>query len=233
MTSLRHLAAVLALAPALIAGAQQTHSASSPAGDAVWMKSFAAPCSEAPCPIHGVGNENRLSNDRRLHPSLQSWFHQKEWFFSETHNFMPVADIVSTFIGVPGSAILDADRYVTADGCVPHTCDVLRGMLWVDTGSHPATAIFAATDAIDSVDYTKQIYADQFHLWLFVSNNRRPATSLPPQFLTSLKRWHEVNEANGYKQDIALVTIVQPNGGQLDITYSNLFTQRNGPGAKQ
>jgi hypothetical protein len=233
MNQLRSIAAALALAPALIAGAQQTHAASSPAGDATWMKPFAAPCNGGACPSHGVGEENRLSNDQRLLPLLRSSLHQKEWFFSQTHNFMPVSDIVSTFIGVPGSAILDDDRYVTADGCVPHTCDILRGMLWIDTGAHPATLIFAATDSIDSVDYSKHIYADQFHLWLFVSGNRRPPTALPPEFLSSLKRWHDVNEANGYKQDIALVTIVQPDGGQIDLTYSNLFIQRNKPGAKQ
>jgi hypothetical protein len=154
-------------------------------------------------------------------------------FFSETHKIMPVADIVSYFIGVPGNAILDGDRYVTADGCVPHTCDILRGMLWIDTGTRPATVIFAATDTVDSVDYSKQIYEEQFHLWLFDSNNHRPVSSLPPAFLSSLKRWHQVNEANGYKQDIALVTIVQPDGAQLDITYSNLISKRNAPGAKQ
>ena len=233
MNSLRSIAAALALSPTLLACAQQKHAPSSPAGDAIWMKSFAAPCNSTPCPLHGVGDENRLSNDQRLLPLLRSSLHQKQWFFSQTHNFMPVAEMVSTFIGVPGSAILDADRYVTADGCVPHTCDVLRGMLWIDTGAHPATLIFAATDAIDSVDYTKQIYQDQFHLWLFVSNNRRPPTTLPPEFLSSLKRWHDVNEANGYKQDIALVTIVQPDGGQTDLSYSNLFTQRAAPGAKK
>lgn len=231
MNLLYSIAAALALAPALFAGAQ-TH-ASSSQGDTAWMRSFAAPCDTTPCPLHGVGNENRISTDRRLHPLLQPSLHQKEWFFSETHNFMPVADIVSYFIGVPGNAILDDGRYVTADGCVPHTCDILRGMLWVDTGTKPASLIFAATDPIDSADYAKHIYEDQFHLWLFVSNNHRPVSALPPEFLSSLKRWREVNEANGYKQDIALVTIVQPDGGQSDITYSNLFTQRTRTGAKQ
>jgi hypothetical protein len=235
MNPLRSIAAALALAlaPVLFAGAQQAHAASSSQSDATWMKSFAAPCNSTPCPLHGVGDENRLSNDRRLLPLLRSSLPQKQWFFSETHNFMPVADSVSTFIGVPGSAILDDGRYVTADGCVPHTCDVLRGMLWIDTGARPATLFFAATDAIDSVDYTKQIYGDQFHLWLFVSNNRRPSNMLPPEFLRSLKRWHDVNEANGYKQDIALVTIVHPDGRQIDLTYSNLFIQRNRSGAKK
>lgn len=232
MNSLHSIAAALTLASALFTSAQQTHATNSP-GDAAWMKSFAVPCTSIPCPLHGFGDENRLSTDRRLRPLLRSSLHQKEWFFSETHNFMPVADIVSTFIGVPGNAILDGDRYVTADGCVPHTCDILRGMLWVDTGIHPATVIFAATDAVDSVDYTKQIYTDQSHLWLFVSNNRGSPKALPPEFLSSLKRWHDVNLANGYKQDIALVTIVQPNGGQTDLTYSSLYIQRNVPGAKQ
>ena len=233
MNSLHHLAAAIALAPALFAVAQQTHAASAHAGDATWTKSFAAPCTTTPCPLHGVGEENKLSTDRRLRPLLRSSLHQKEWFFSETHNFMPVADIVSTFIGVPGNAVLDDDRYVTADGCVPHTCDILRGMLWVDTSAEPATVIFAATDAVDSVDYAKQIYKDQFHLWLFVSGNRWPTAALPQEFLSSLKRWHDINDANGYKQDIALVTIVQPDGGQIDLTYSKLFLQRNSTGAKQ
>jgi len=232
MNSLRSIAAASVLAPALFAGAQQTHAASSP-GDATWMKSFAASCNSTPCPLDSVGEENRLSNDRRLLPLLRSSLHQKQWIFSETHNFMPVSDMVSTFIGVPGNAILDDNRYVTADGCVPHTCDILRGMLWVDTATRPAELIFAATAYVDSVDdYTEDSY-QEFHLWLFVSSNRRTASALPPEFLSSLKRWHDVNQANGYEQSIALVTIVQPDGGQIDVTYSNLFIQRNRTGAKQ
>ncbi len=199
--------------------------------DAQWVKSFAAPCDAAVCAKSGInadnkiGKENALNTDPRWSALLHASLRQRQWFFNE-HGFTPLADLAQTFMGVPGNALLDEDRYVTADGCYPHLC-VLRGMVWVDTGANPAKVIFVATDLINDLD------ADpgQLHLWIF-ANGRLDFARLPPDFLL-LKRWHDTNEAHGYKETIAFVTFVQPNGGQSDLAYSMLFHPWKQPGVKK
>lgn len=222
------LAATLCLLTLASARAQKTAPL-----DAAWVKSFAAPCGSTSCignPEDPIGKENSLSNDRRLLPLLRSAFPQKQWFLSDHHKFTPVADVIQEFIGVPGNAILDDGRYVTADGCFPHVCDIFRGMLWIDTSTHPADLIFVATNNIEDAN----AYPSPWHLWLFVSSsNHRTSQALPPAFLTSLKRWQDANQAQGYKEDIPFATLVQPDGGQSDLTYSNLFDKRNHPGVRK
>ena len=219
-------------APLLLALALSSYSVAqttTPSSNAAWTRAFAAAWRDIPATppiVHNQGRENALNGDPRFLPLLKSFFPQHQWFWFDRYKFTPVANLVNTFIGVPGNAILDDDRYVTADGCVPHDCND-RGMLWIDTGTQPATLIFVATGMVASVQG-----GEQTRLWLFASKHM-DFQNLPPAFLSSLERWHIDNVANGYKEDILLATLVQPNGQQVDLTYPTLYYKKNQPGAKK
>ena len=204
-------------------------------GDAAWAKMYATRCGPATrrCPPSTNGYENAFNGDPRLSTLLKSSFPQHQWFRSDHHKLTPLPDLIQMFIGVPGGLSLDEDRYVTADGCVPHLCDVNRGMLWIDTGVHPADAIFVATNLV-SGDGSQ----DASHLWIF-SSNKLNWQHLPPSFLISLPRWLSTIAkpgyygTSGYPFNFVLATIVQPNGEMEDITPETLHLRSIEPGAKQ
>lgn len=205
--------------------------------DAVWTKSFATPYQpvspDQSFTQNQQGRENALNGDPRFATLLKDSFHQHQWFWYEHSRLVPIADLIQTFIGVPGKVILNDNRYVTANGCVPHDCGD-RGMVWIDTNIEPATVIFAAAVAVSGGPET--------HLWLFTSKHLNTG-QMQPAFLSSLKHWIEKNNADIdskkdpalaiFKEDIILVTVVQPNGEQDELKYSMLSAAKNELGAKK
>ena len=230
MIPFRSIAAALALAlaPALFAGAQQTHAASSPAEtDAGWVKEFTVQWRKLPFnPNVGQiqGKENALNWDPRFALLLQSSFHQQQWFFEDNDTLAPLADVIQTYVGVPGDALLDQDRFVTVDGCVPHVCED-RGMLWIDTDTQPAQVIFVATDNVNGTGKGP----DQM-LWFF-SSSKLDWNHIPQPFLASLHRWQEKllqqDTANdsAYLDNFLVANLVQPNGKIVTLSPSVLRLQ--------
>jgi hypothetical protein len=188
------------------------------AGSTDWIRTFGVTCGTPDCK---GGRENALNWDTRFTALLQSSFHQKQWFWRDNGTFTPLHDLVRIFIGVPGSVLLDDNRYVTVDGCVPHACDA-RGMLWIDTGVEPATLLFSAMERVSGMNRE-----DQFQLWLFASASVNWG-KLPQNYLASLKRWRDQNAAHGYNERLVIVTLVQPDGQINTITPSSLnFGEKN------
>ena len=209
--------------------AQTKPQAATVPSDASWARGYAVPWQDIPAkPLtdNSQGKESQLLNDPRFTTLLKSSFHQQQWFWFDHHRFTPVSELARLFLGVPGSAILDEGRYLTADGCVPHAC-FDRGLLWIDTGSDPATLLFAATQMIRTADG-----GPDTHLWLFASRHVN-FDDMPPDFLSSLERWHTNDTARGYPEEFTLVTLVQPSGEQVDVTYPTLNYQKNQSGAKK
>lgn len=235
-TRLSFTAAILfSISSVVFATAPSTSAAS--ASDAAWTKSFAVPY-QPNSPDQSFtqsqqGRVNALNGDHRFATLLKDSFHQHQWFWYEHSRLIPIVDLIQTFIGVPGWVILDDNRYVTTNGCVPHACNE-SGMVWIDTASEPATLIFAAAVRVSGGPET--------HLWLFASKHLNTG-QMPPAFLSSLKRWIENNNARTdskkdpalafLKDNIILVTIVQPNGEQDELKYSMLTMQRIELGAKK
>jgi len=207
--------------PSAPAQAAHDRTAANGAGrNAAWTRAFAAP---EPPSTSGtpVGRENRLNNDPRFTSLLRASFPQRQWIWYEHGKLAPLPEMMETFLGVPGNAILDEDRYVTLDGCVPHDCDMDRGMLWIDTGVDPAVLIFAGIDPIGGSPppYT---YTRRSHLWIY-SSEKLSWQKIPAPFLSSLHRWLATIGENryfgtdGYRYDFLLATIVQPNGVMEDL----------------
>jgi hypothetical protein len=114
---------------------------------------------------------------------------------------------------------------------VPHDC-LTNGLLWIDTGSHPATVIFVAEVMINSVKGK-----DKNHLWLYASTPLN-FEDLPPDLLANIRLWHDDIATKNFPQAVTVATIVQPNGRMQDLTYDTLFYKQNEPqypkpGAKQ
>ena len=208
-------------APALAQSAQKpTRPASTK--DATWMRTFAVPFDPQKAEGDELGNENGLTNDPRFEALLKASFSQRQWFWYEHGQLVSTADLIETFIGVPGGAILDEGRYVTADGCVPHDCED-RGMLWIDTGTLPATLIFVGINLVGGSSNSQETS----HLWIF-SSRKLNWQKLPNSFTASLPRWLATiakpgyHGTGGYHYKFALATIVQPNGVTEDITPETL-----------
>jgi hypothetical protein len=242
----RHIIAPLLFASVVsLAHAQTSPKQRSPSGDASWTKIYATDCGTAmkhPCPPSSTGYENEFNGDPRLLPLLQHSLPQREsWWVNGYGGYAPVSSIVQEFIGVPKDLFVDDDRYVTATGCVPHDC-ASNGMLWIDTGTQPATVVFVAEDPIESSTGGAGI-----HLWLYAS---KPLGfgALAPDLLARMQRWHSSLVASvqklpqpdqsSFSQHVSVATLVQPNGRMQDLTYDMLFYKQNepqfhNPGAKQ
>jgi hypothetical protein len=225
-----HIVASIALAAVPCAARPAAHTTIA-ATDASWVRSYAGPAEALPTTAHAPdvqGRENALLWDARFLPLLRSSFPQHQWFWRDHGEFTPLPDLIRTFMGVPGSALLDKDRYVTASGCVPHDCGD-KGMLWIDTGSEPARLVFAATGIVNEGPQRASLPARD-HLWLFCS---RPLNwqKLPLELLSSIRRWNDRTAMAFGPQPFILVTIVQPTGEIVDLAPALL--QLSEPGAKQ
>ena len=231
MTTFSLILASIAFMPGILQAAGQSARTPPATADASWTRSFAVPFD--PKAADDQGRENGLTNDPRFEALLKASFPQRQWFWYEHGRLVSMVDLIETFIGVPGDAILDDGRYITADGCVPHDCVANRGMLWIDSQTHPARLIFSGINIV-SGDASQ----DASRLWIF-SNTKLNWQHLPPSFLASLPRWlaniakPDYKGTNGYRYNFVLATIVQPNGVMEDITPETLHLRSKESGAKQ
>jgi hypothetical protein len=201
--------------------------------NALWIRAYAFPWQEitATWPIdHHQSRENALRTDPRFRPLLKSSFPQHQWFWKDRDRFVPMEDLVKTFIGVPGMTVLDENRYVTVDGCIPNDRGD-KGMLWIDTTTHPTSIIFAATGFININEDDRGGMAARDHLWLFTSTHLN-WQKIPSAFVSSLRRWNQTNTMGLEPIPFILVTIVQPNGEMVDLAPSLLFLSASTNGAK-
>ena len=210
----------------LAAGAQTTYNSPT---DATWAKLYATDCGPAvkhPCPPSTNGYEGEFTGDPRFLALVkQSLPQQESWWVNGYGGSAPISKAVQEFLGEPHNITLDDDRYITADGCVPHAC-MIHGMLWIDTTTKPATVIFVGETLV--AGGLKGESGD--HLYLYTSRKlatyyagKRPIKIFDPQFLRSLARWHDANVSKYDTQKIILATIVWPNGATHDLFWSDLL----------
>ncbi len=207
----------------LLAAPPRPTRAAQPDTGASWARAYATSCPgyKHPCAPSTDGYENAFNGDPRLPGLLKRALPQREsWWVNGHAGSAPVSSIVQEFIGVPGALLVDENRYVTANGCVPHDCPTL-GMLWIDTGMRPATVIFVAELMIEDVKGR-----DANHLWLYTSALQN-FEALPPNFLTSLKRWHNSVPTQYSPQTVTVATLVQPNGRMEDLSFDTLFYKQS------
>lgn len=191
--------------------------------DLSWVREFANPSRGS-----GERRENLLNFDRRFRGLLVSSLPQQQRFWRDHGRFPSLPDLAQAFLGVPHDVLIDENRYVTADGCVPHDGND-RGMVWIDTDSAVTPSIvFVATGWVSNAPGES---GSSYHFWLF-SSKRFNVQSLPPPFLASLSRWKKSNEANGYHEHIVLVTLVQSDGQMEDVSPS-LFSFGRSDAAKE
>jgi hypothetical protein len=201
--------------------AAESHAAGSQAAwsDAAWMKHYAVACAAAaplPCTASASSTDGALSSDPRFGALIgHALPQQQSWWVNGYGGTASVRSVISEFLGIPGPIQLRDDRYVTITGCVPHDC-TSRGMLWVDTGTRPATVIFVGEDLVVGSGRAESGY----HLYLYASRELatsyygdRPIGIFSKAFLQSLNAWHT---SSLDLQKILLVTVVWPNGRSHD-----------------
>jgi hypothetical protein len=206
--------------------------------DASWTLTYASPNEENPATAKRPHSAS-LESDPRFIPLLRATLPQRQsWWVNGYGGSAPVSNVVQEFLGIPDDVIVDDNRFVTATGCVPHDCTT-HGMLWIDTGTKPATVIFVGEDLVAGGQKGESGY----HLYLYTSRElatyyagKRPIGIFSPNFLKHLAHWQAANISKYDDQKILLATIVWPNGRANDQFWSDLLqpsTPSTNTGANQ
>jgi len=175
------------------------------AADLSWIRSFTSPVESA-----GEGKANLINSDPRFIPLLHSSLPQHQFFWHDHGRFTSLSDLVQTFLGIPGKAVLEQQRYAVVDGCVPHACNA-RGMLWIDTENTTPALIFVATDNVNGGASSDGALV---HLWMF-SSTKLNWQQLPPTFVSSTSEWWSTTSKAWEKyfhERVVIVSLVQPSG---------------------
>jgi hypothetical protein len=197
--ALQLAAASLLLATGAASAQVQFHRDKPAVEDLSWMWQYTQPAPE--------GNENGLTNDPRFSELLKKHLKSPQSFWGKNK---PLSAVAIEFLAVPGSAIADDNRYLSADGCVPHFCPE-RGLLWADLGATHPLIVFAAIDWIKD-NKTTDDSGSAYTMWVF-SNRALDAAHLPAALIQSIARW----TARPYGktdvlQNITRVYMVDPDG---------------------
>jgi len=157
--------------------------------------------------------------DKRFRPTVAHFLHAPQLFWGQ----LSLADTVVNFLGVPGKALIAENRYISADGCVPHYC-LDRGFLWIDTQT-PQRMIFVASVGMHS---KTQSWAGPkaYHLWIFSSTHVDSYSvynlTLPAPFLSSLQQWLALHGHDEKPDTVDSASFVQPDGQISPIFPSDL-----------
>ncbi len=128
---------------------------------------------------------------------------------------------------MPGEVLGENDRYITADGCVPHFCPD-RGLLWVDLGLPKPLVVFAAIDWITENRATAD-KSSTYTLWLFPSRAFDP-TEIPAALTRSITRWTaQPSSGSTDLQNITRVFIVDPDGTPHTLSPSTVGAHNSLP----
>jgi hypothetical protein len=210
---LQFAAAPLLIAAAAMSAQIHLHSDKPATEDLSWMWQYTQPAPD--------GHENGFTDDPRFHDFLKKHLTAPQSFWG---NGKPLWDVAVEFMGVPGIARSDENRYFTATGCVPHFCED-RGMLFADIGSPHPLVIFAAIDWSRESHNVEEDNAE-YTLWIFPNRPLIAAGSTDemPHLAPALKRSLGIfsTQLNGGKVP-PLVThafVVDPSGKPHEIPAS-------------
>jgi hypothetical protein len=184
--------------------------------DLSWLHEFVGPYS---------GKD--IKWDPRFQALITSSLHQRQSIWRDHGKVVSLPDLVQVFIGTPRSVLVDEDRFYTIEGCVPHDCTD-KGMVWIDNASAAKPAVIFI--AMSSVNTAMGEHGDPIHLWLF-SSTALNWQKLPPNFLLRLNQWWLETQSyskSDVDDELALVTIVQPDGETVDLTPALLASLEAG-----
>jgi hypothetical protein len=144
---------------------------------------------------------------------------------ADHQRFISLSDLLPVYLAVPADDVLmDDERYVSSlDGCVLHDGVADRGMFWIDTAVQPPHLVLCALDIIGG---ESESGTDEFVMWVF-SSTRLDWEKLPLNYSASVKRWLDSNDAQGYKERIVMMTLVQPNGVMENLALQSLYFSQN------
>jgi hypothetical protein len=210
---MRRTLQLAAAALLLLAGAQgraQIHlyADKPPAEDLSWLWKYAEPAPN--------GNETALLADVRFKPLLDDHLKAPQTFWSKSKS---LPDTIVEYLKHPRAVVSEANRYLTATGCVEEFCPN-RGMLWIDLGSAHPLVVFAATNWVAENKATDQSGAT-YTLWVFTSRTL-DAAHLPKPLARSIAPWLAEPVADGTVEQIANVILVDPDGSPHQIQPADI-----------
>jgi hypothetical protein len=163
---------------------QLSHKEKEKGEDVSWLAPYATPAPD--------GRGNDLLRDTHFRLFLRDHLTARQIFWNENES---LADTAIEFLGVPGQVILDDNRYLSFDGCVPHFCPS-RGLLFVDLGTAHPLVVFIAVDWVKDNKVPGQTGAE-YTLWLFsnralnIAGGTDDASTehVPPALIHIISRW--------------------------------------------
>ncbi len=202
--------------------------------DAQWIASYAPGCSST---TTHCGTTSTFVWDPHFASLIRrSLTQEQSWWVDGHAGSASVLSLAKAYLGITDEkTYFDNNRFLSVSGCIPHACTV-KGFLWIDTGAQSPTVLFVAEQLVVTASHEQDL---GYHLWIYTSTNGN-LKKLPPDFLSSLQRWHDRISASApdwSPQTFRLVTIVARDGRMADVTYNVLLEQAHQnsssqPGAK-
>lgn len=191
--------ALTASAPAQFHFPQHITKNKSQKEDVSWLAPYATPEPD--------GRENELIHDIRFKAFLRDHLKAPQTFWNENES---LPDTVMEFLEVPGKVVLDDNRFLAIDGCVPHFCPS-RGLLFVDLGTDHALVVFAAIDWTKDNRTPTQSGAE-YTMWIF-ANHPLSDGPIPPALTRAISHWTaQPSSASTTPQNITNTVLVDPDG---------------------
>jgi hypothetical protein len=196
--------------------------------DLSWLAPFAVPSPD--------GRAGALVHDPRFKPFLRDHLTAPQTFWNENQ---PLPETIMEFLGKPNQVVLDDNRYLAADGCVPAFCPA-RGLLFVDLGTAHPLVVFAAVDWVKENKTPNQSGAE-YTLWLFANHPLRTGdseataesdlktpTHIPAALTRAIARWTAQPVSGGTTdQNITNAVLVDPDGTPHPVPPNAIGAQHN------
>ena len=115
--------------------------------------------------------------------------------------------VQSAMTGPGDDKVVDAERYVTASGCMQHVCTI-KGMMWVDTQGR--MGVVAMNEAADLVEVGECDFA--------AGSRMVGLKEIPAAFWAAFNRWRGDADSEDTKGSKACVDFVAPDGTVSRVT---------------
>jgi hypothetical protein len=179
----------------------------SPKEDVSWLAPYATPAPE--------GRQAELVHDPRFRSFVRQYLTAPQTFWNDNQS---LADTVFEFLATPGQVVLDDNRYLSIEGCVPQFCPS-RGLLFVDLGLSQPLVVFAAIDWTKDNKTPGQAGAE-FTMWVFTNH---PLDAIPAPLHHAIATWSAIPTAETTNTpNVTNVILVDPDGTPHQIVPSTI-----------
>ena len=154
-----------------------------------------------------------LANDPRFRQFLRTHVTRLPLVYWGDTPSKPYQNALNLLLGPGDDVRVLEHRYVTGNACAPHDC-VDAGLFWAD--AQTGITIFA------KCSFAPSAMVSNTHLWLF-TNAPMTAAELPATFAGAIYQWSTPADPKEGISVITQVSLVQPDGTQVEVAPANVY----------